>query len=66
MNLEKTPHFIGFALVTLMTLPPRAQNGWVDSPEDPTIALAVTGAIAAVFAAIWVRRSVERRDRELR
>jgi len=50
MNLKKTLLFIGLAVMLALALPLRAQNGCVDSPEDPTIFLALlagTGVLAA-------------------
>jgi XrtJ-associated TM-motif-TM protein len=46
----------GFALMVALALPLRAQDGCVDSPEDPTIALALVGAAGALAAGLWRAR----------
>ena len=42
--MKKMYLLIGFALMLAITLPLRAQKGCVDSPEDPTIVLALVAA----------------------
>jgi XrtJ-associated TM-motif-TM protein len=54
MNLKKTLLALGFAAVLALALPLRAQSGCVDSPEDPTIALALVGG-AGIFAGSLLR-----------
>ena len=45
-----------FALLLIPALPLRAQTGCVDSPEDPTIILALVGGVGALAAGIWRSR----------
>jgi len=58
MKLRMTLLSIGPVLLLAMALPLRAQTGCVDSPEDPTLILAIVGGVGAICAAIWVRRKV--------
>ena len=48
---------VGFALMLAAAIPLRAQTGCEDSPEDPTIVLALVGGVGAMGAAIWRSRS---------
>ena len=58
MNLKKTILPLGFALMLALALPLlRAQTGCDDSPEDPTIILALVGCAGALAASIWRFRS---------
>jgi len=50
MNLKRTFLAVGFTLLLATVLPLRAQSGCVDSPEDPTIVLALVGAAGALIA----------------
>jgi XrtJ-associated TM-motif-TM protein len=50
MNLKKTLMVFGFPLMLAMTLPLYAQTGCDDSPEDPTIVLALVGAAGLLVA----------------
>ena len=50
MNLKRILFPVGFALLLASALPLRAQTGCVDSPEDPTIVLALFGAAGALIA----------------
>jgi len=50
MNAKKAALAIVFAFVLAVALPLRAQTGCDDSPEDPTIALALVSG-AGVLAA---------------
>jgi XrtJ-associated TM-motif-TM protein len=47
MNLKKLALVFAFTLLFAVTLPLRAQTGCDDSPEDPTIALALVGGAGA-------------------
>jgi XrtJ-associated TM-motif-TM protein len=47
---------IAFALTLAVALPLRAQSGCVDSPEDPTIILALVGGAGALIAGLRARR----------
>jgi XrtJ-associated TM-motif-TM protein len=50
MNLKKTLFALGFAVMLAFALPLRAQTGCDDSPEDPTIVLALVGGMGALAA----------------
>ena len=56
MNLKNMLPLYGFALLLAAALPLRAQSGCVDSPEDPTILLALLGCAGAVGSAMWRNR----------
>ncbi|MFZ0339345.1 MAG: PExPT-CTERM protein [Terracidiphilus sp.] len=43
-----------------MALPLRAQTGRDDSPEDPTIALALVFGAGALAASVWRTRRCDR------
>jgi XrtJ-associated TM-motif-TM protein len=55
MNLNKTALTLAFALLLAAALPLRAQTGCDDSPEDPTIALALVGGAAALITGLRTR-----------
>jgi XrtJ-associated TM-motif-TM protein len=55
MNLNKTALTLAFALLLAAALPLRAQTGCDDSPEDPTIALALVGGAAALITGLRAR-----------
>jgi XrtJ-associated TM-motif-TM protein len=57
MNLKRTILTLGFALLFFTALPLRAQNGCVDSPEDPTVFLALVGGAGALIAGIRAARN---------
>lgn len=52
MKLKKAAFAFALACVLAMALPLRAQTGCDDSPEDPTVVLAVVGAAGAMAAGI--------------
>ena len=56
MNLKNTLLAAAFLLVLAVALPLRAQTGCDDSPEDPTIALALVGSTGILFANLWRMR----------
>ncbi|MGA3033656.1 MAG: PExPT-CTERM protein [Terracidiphilus sp.] len=56
MNLRKTALAFGLALVLAAALPLRAQNGCVDSPEDPTVVLALVSGAGVLAARLWRSR----------
>jgi len=56
MNLKKTLMIFGFPLLVALSLPLRAQSGCDDSPEDPTIVLALVGGLAAGALTMWAAR----------
>jgi XrtJ-associated TM-motif-TM protein len=53
MNFKKTFLAAAFVLVLAAALPLRAQTGCEDSPEDPTIVLALVGGGGALAAGFW-------------
>ncbi|MGO8933177.1 MAG: PExPT-CTERM protein [Terracidiphilus sp.] len=57
MNLKRTLLAVGFALMIVVAVPLRAQTGCDDSPEDPTIVLALVGGAGAFAAGVWRSRS---------
>jgi XrtJ-associated TM-motif-TM protein len=56
MNLKKTILAFAFTLMLAMALPLRAQTGCDDSPEDPTVVLALVGGAGALVASLWKAR----------
>jgi XrtJ-associated TM-motif-TM protein len=56
MNLKKTLLAFGFVLMLALALPLRAQTGCDDSPEDPTLILALVGGVGAFAATLWRSR----------
>jgi XrtJ-associated TM-motif-TM protein len=60
MNLKKTALAFGFAVLLATALPLRAQTGCDDSPEDPTIVLALVGGAGALIAGLRVSRNSKR------
>jgi XrtJ-associated TM-motif-TM protein len=53
MSLKKAILLAGIALVVGLAVPLHAQTGCADSPEDPTIALALVGGAGAIVASLW-------------
>ena len=60
MNLRKVVLALGFTLMLAIALPLRAQTGCDDSPEDPTIVLALVGGAAALAATMRAARGGKR------
>ncbi len=58
--MKKTLLAFAFTLVLAITLPLRAQTGCDDSPEDPTIVLALVGSAGAFAAMTWARVKARR------
>ncbi|SPE20128.1 Lipocalin family protein (fragment) [Candidatus Sulfotelmatomonas gaucii] len=56
MNLKKAALATVFAIALAAALPVRAQTGCTDSPEDPTVILALVGGAGALAAGIWRSR----------
>ena len=57
--MKRTLFAAAFALMLLTALPLRAQTGCTDSPEDPTVFLALVGgagAIATTLLRLWRNR----------
>jgi len=53
MNLKKALLALSFAVILAVAMPLRAQTGCDDSPEDPTIVLALVGGAGALAASVW-------------
>lgn len=60
MNLRKTLFALGFAAMLALALPLRAQTGCDDSPEDPTVVLAMVGGAGAIATSLWKLRGLKR------
>ncbi len=60
MNLKKAALLMGYALIFALALPLRAQTGCDDSPEDPTIILALVAGVGMFGASIWAARGRKR------
>jgi XrtJ-associated TM-motif-TM protein len=60
MNLKKTAIAFAFALILAGGIPLRAQTGCEDSPEDPTVVLALVGGAAALVT--HLRRFRDKHD----
>ena len=56
MYLKRMFLSLGFALLLATALPLRAQSGCVDSPEDPTVFLALVGGSGALIAGLRASR----------
>ena len=57
--MKKIALALGFALILALALPLRAQTGCDDSPEDPTIVLALLGGAGAIAARLMrLRRNM--------
>lgn len=53
MNMRKAALALGFAIMVMIAVPLRAQTGCTDSPEDPTVVLALVGGAGALAAWAW-------------
>jgi XrtJ-associated TM-motif-TM protein len=53
MNLKKTLFALSFAAMLAVALPLHAQSGCVDSPEDPTVVLALVSGAGVFAAGMW-------------
>ena len=53
MNVRKAALALGFAIMVAIAVPLRAQTGCDDSPEDPTLVLALVGGAGALVAWAW-------------
>jgi XrtJ-associated TM-motif-TM protein len=56
MNRKRWLFALSFAVMLALALPLRAQTGCVDSPEDPTIVLALVSGAGALIAGLWRSR----------
>jgi XrtJ-associated TM-motif-TM protein len=54
--VKKNALAFAFTLILATALPLRAQTGCDDSPEDPTIVLALVGGMGALAAGVWRSR----------
>jgi XrtJ-associated TM-motif-TM protein len=62
MNLKKLTLATGFTLIVAIALPLHAQTGCTDSPENPTVVLALVGAAGALFATVRSRLRMRRKS----
>ena len=53
---KSTLAFLGCVAFLAVALPLRAQTGCTDSPENPTVVLALVGGAGALFSAVRARR----------
>jgi XrtJ-associated TM-motif-TM protein len=53
-------NFLWFVLILSVALHLHAQDGCVDSPENPTVVLALVGSAGALFATIRARVKARR------
>jgi len=56
MNFKKFALTFAFTLLLAAALPLRAQTGCADSPEDPTLILALVGGVGAIASMLWKSR----------
>ena len=54
--------FLGCALLLLIAVPLHAQTGCTDSPENPTVVLALVGSAGALFSEVRARVRARRRS----
>lgn len=57
MNMKRILYGVGLALILATARTLSAQTGCVDSPEDPTLVLALIGALGALGTGLWTARS---------
>ena len=57
MNLKKMLLLFGLVLMLTVALPLCAQTGCTDSPEDPTLMLALVAGAGALAAKMWRLRN---------
>ncbi len=53
MNVKKMAYALALGILIAMAVPLRAQTGCTDSPEDPTVVLALVGGAGALAAWAW-------------
>jgi XrtJ-associated TM-motif-TM protein len=58
--MKKTLLLVWSALLLLVTVPLRAQTGCDDSPENPTLVLAIVGAAGALISTVRARHRTRR------
>jgi XrtJ-associated TM-motif-TM protein len=59
---RSTVALLGCAVLALVAAPLRAQTGCTDSPENPTVVLALVGGAGAMFSALRARMKGRRRS----
>ena len=52
---KSTVVFLGCAVMVLVAAPLYGQTGCTDSPENPTVVLALVGGAGALFSAVRAR-----------
>ena len=57
---RSTVVFLGCAVLLLVAVPLQAQTGCTDSPENPTVVLALVGGAGALFSAVRSRLRARR------
>jgi XrtJ-associated TM-motif-TM protein len=66
MGMTKTTfRFIGCALLLLVAMPLHAQTGCTDSPENPTVVLALVGSAGALFSSVRARIKARRNSSQM-
>ena len=55
--------FLGSALLLTVSMPVFAQGGCVNSPENPTLVLALVGSAGALFASARTRIKARRNSK---
>jgi XrtJ-associated TM-motif-TM protein len=54
--------FIGAAILFMVSAPLWGQTGCDDSPEDPTVMLALVGGAGALVSMAWTRAKARRKS----
>jgi XrtJ-associated TM-motif-TM protein len=54
--------FIAMAILFIVAAPLWGQTGCADSPEDPTVMLALVGGAGALVSAVWARAKTRRKS----
>ena len=57
---KSTVVFLGCAVMVLVAAPLYGQTGCTDSPENPTVVLALVGGAGALFSAVRARLRARR------
>jgi XrtJ-associated TM-motif-TM protein len=61
MNMKRSAlFFVAGVFLLLVAVPLNAQTGCVDSPENPTIVLALVGSAGALFSTLRMRLRARR------
>jgi XrtJ-associated TM-motif-TM protein len=56
--------YLGCAVLFVCAMPLHAQTGCTDSPENPTVVLALVGSAGALFSAARARVRARRNSRQ--